>query len=372
MADEFFAEREDQSEVKARIVSNYFGTWARIIAPHSMDDKIAYIDLFAGPGRYEDGSASTPLMILENAIANPTLRDALVSIFNDGDENHSQTLENEIKQLPDIEKLKHQPQIRTGEVGKEIAEYFESVKLIPTFSFIDPFGYKGLSSGLVRGVIKDWGSDCVFFFNYSRINAGISNPGVQKHMKELFGDENFAELRKRIDAFGARENPHTREELIMEHLKRAMIDAGAKYVQFFRFRNETGTRTTHHLIFVTKHPLGYQLMKEIMAKESSTFNQGVPSYEYSPAIAGRRTLLDNALDELEDDLVQTFAGRTISMIEIYREHNLGKPYIQKNYKVALGNLELAGRVTTDKPNRKAGTFADGIKVTFPERPKKRK
>jgi len=35
------------------------------------DGKLAYIDLFAGPGRYEDGSASTPLMVLEKAVANP-------------------------------------------------------------------------------------------------------------------------------------------------------------------------------------------------------------------------------------------------------------------------------------------------------------
>jgi hypothetical protein len=67
MADEFFTERADQSEVKARIVSNYFVAWARIIAPRTMlsDGKLAYIDLFAGPGRYEDGSASTPLMIVQ-------------------------------------------------------------------------------------------------------------------------------------------------------------------------------------------------------------------------------------------------------------------------------------------------------------------
>jgi hypothetical protein len=31
---------------------------------------MAYIDLYAGPGRYDDGSASTPLMILKLAIEN--------------------------------------------------------------------------------------------------------------------------------------------------------------------------------------------------------------------------------------------------------------------------------------------------------------
>jgi len=40
-----------------------------------------------------------------------------------------------------------------------------------------------------------WGCDCVFFFNYNRINAGINNPGVKKHMDALFGEE-------RADALG--------------------------------------------------------------------------------------------------------------------------------------------------------------------------
>ena len=56
--------------------------------------KIAYIDLFAGPGRYKDGAASTPLMILEKAVADPKIAQRLVSIFNDEDTNNTATLQN--------------------------------------------------------------------------------------------------------------------------------------------------------------------------------------------------------------------------------------------------------------------------------------
>jgi hypothetical protein len=35
MVQRFFEEREDQSEVKARIVSKYFGVWAKIVLPFS-------------------------------------------------------------------------------------------------------------------------------------------------------------------------------------------------------------------------------------------------------------------------------------------------------------------------------------------------
>jgi three-Cys-motif partner protein len=368
MAEEFFSERADQSEVKARIVSKYFLTWARIIAPRTMstDGKLAYIDLFAGPGRYQDGSASTPLMVLSEAIKVPRLCEGLVSIFNDDDEDHTQTLEKEIALLPGIAQLKHKPNVYTGQVNLSAADYFKSTKLIPAFSFIDPFGYKGLSWALVSGVIKDWASECVFFFNYSRINAGVSNPLVFVHMEALFGADNFRLLRSRLDDFHA-----NREAVILEHLEIAMKVAGAKFVLPFRFRNSAGTRTTHHLVFVTKHQLGYERMKDIMAAESSHAEQGVPSFEYSPILAGTTRLFENALDALEDDLVTRFASETISMIDIYHAHNPGTPYIGRNYKAALGNLEKANRVTTNKPDRKAGTFGDNILVTFPKQPSPR-
>ena len=364
MAAEFFSERADQSEVKALIVSQYFDIWAKVIAPNTMlsDGKLAYIDLFAGPGRYEDGSASTPLMVLGKAIANPKVAAALVSIFNDMDENHTKTLRKEIEALPGRTSLKYDPQIYEGQVDRSISDYFEKTKLVPTFSFVDPFGYKGLSWSLIRSVIKDWGSDCVFFFNYSRINAGINNPSVNAHMEALFGKENLEHLRASLNA-----SQINREGVIMEHLKAAMIEAGAKYVQMFRFRNENNKRTTHYLVFVTKHSLGYELMKEVMSPHSSYFDQGVPSYEYAPSIAGLRTLFENAQDKLEDRLVKEFAGQTLTMVALYHRDNLGRPYIKKNYKDALAKLRAAGRINTDRVP-KEGTFADGIVVTFPTKP----
>jgi len=62
----FFDERTDQSEVKARIVQKYFYAWAQVIMPTAERNgkRIAYIDLYAGPGRYKDGAASTPLLVL--------------------------------------------------------------------------------------------------------------------------------------------------------------------------------------------------------------------------------------------------------------------------------------------------------------------
>jgi hypothetical protein len=63
---DFFKESTEQSRIKADIVSKYFFAWASVVIPTTKkrSNRIAYVDLFAGPGRYDDGNRSTPLRIL--------------------------------------------------------------------------------------------------------------------------------------------------------------------------------------------------------------------------------------------------------------------------------------------------------------------
>lgn len=269
MAKAFFNEQKEQSEVKTAIVSKYFAAWSNVILGYlsnKKDQRIAYIDLFAGPGRFQDGTKSTPLLILEMAIANEKLRRNLVTLFNDKEDLNTSTLVKEIDRLPGIESLKWTPDIRTEEVGDQIVKEFESSNLIPTLMFIDPFGYKGLSLRLINSVLKDWACECIFFFNYNRISMGVSNSMVQKHIEALFGEELAATVKEKVKGM----TPEERELTIVNEMCNALLSMGGKFPLPFRFRNSAGTRTSHHLVFVSKHPLGYKIMKEVMAKESST------------------------------------------------------------------------------------------------------
>lgn len=366
----FFNEQKEQSLIKARIVEKYFWAWAKVIISKvkgsSSVQKIAYVDLFAGAGRYKDGSKSTPVKVLETAIADTDMRNMLVSIFNDADVENVNSLQQAIDSIPGIENLKYRPQISKYEVGEDIVKIFQSMKLVPTLFFVDPWGYKGLSLQLVNSVVKDWGCDCISFFNYNRINMGLNNDAVKEHINALFGQVRADQLRERLKTL----TPQERELTVVEYICEALKEMGGKYVLPFRFRHEMGNRTSHHLIFVSKAPKGYGIMKEIMAKESSEQTQGVPSFEYNPATLQQPLLfeLTSPLDQLESMLLDNFSGKTMTMAEIYDQHHLGKPYIKKNYKTALSNLESQGKVTVHSPEdkkRRKGTFADDLKVTFP-------
>lgn len=366
----FFEERTETSTVKATIVQKYFDAWSKIILPTAErfhGGKIAYVDLYAGPGRYRDGAASTPLLILEKALETPRIAAALIAMFNDHDENNTQTLATEIANLPGIERLGQKPIVNRNTVGEDAADYFGQTRRIPTFTFLDPFGYKGLSLKLVNGVIKDWGCDCVFFFNYNRINAGITNPAVKAHMNALFGEARADRLRARV----ARTKPHLREEMVLEAMSEALHEMGGKFVLPFRFRNDGG-RLTHHLVFVSKDFKGYDVMKGIMAKVSTTADQGVPSFAYTPADESMPLLfeLTRPLDDLEEMLVTEYAGQRISMDEIYRKHSVGRPFLSKHYKDVLSKLADQGKIQALNPNggsRRRGTFPGHLLVDFPTR-----
>ena len=382
MSQAFFTEQAEQSQVKSAIVTKYFLSWSRVIQGWLIGQrrptKVAYIDLFAGRGRYEDGASSTPLHILGMAIEEPNLRDNLVTIFNDKDPVNTSSLLREVNDLPGIDTLRHKPQIETEEVGEEIVKQFEKVDLVPSLMFVDPWGYKGLSLRLINSVLKNWACECVFFFNYNRINMGLSNDAVRPHMEALFGEGRVDEIRAKLMAL----SPERREIAVVEELCEALVNLGGRYIIPFCFKNASGSRTSHHLIFVSKHHLGYKIMKSVMASESSNASAGVASFEYNPASSDQPLLsgLLRPLDELGDMLIERFAGRTISMIDIFAEHNRLTPgdarnyilkFTDKNYKDTLNQLELAGKITASRPyalrKKQNGekTFADNIMVTFP-------
>jgi three-Cys-motif partner protein len=351
---DFFEGVKEQSVVKANIVAKYFEAWAKVIISsikrYNHPQKLLYIDLFSGPGRYADGSKSTPIFILETAVQDPEMCKMLITIFNDTNENYANSLRKEINNIPGIEKLHFKPEVSCEEVGPNLVNRLQKVNLIPTLLFADPWGYKGLTLKLINSILKNWGSDCIFFFNYNRINMGVTNPFVKSHMDDLFGLERADKLRNSLGSM----TPEDRELCIIEQIAEALKANFGNYVLPFRFKGFKGSKISHHLIYVSKSVLGYDIMKGIMAGQSSLINDGVSSFEYNPADRRYPILfnLSRPLEELGQSLLEKFQGKTITMKEVFQLHNVGTPFIEKNYKAALLQLESEGKIIAEPAKRK--------------------
>ena len=377
---DFFAERTESSEVKTEIVRKYFWPWAKIISNQVKKmggEKIGYADLFAGKGRYQDGSESTPIEILRGAIRDPQIREMLVAVFNDEDRENIIALEHEVKTIAGIALLKYPPVFLNSTVDDSLAQKLGEISTIPTLFFLDPWGYKGLSLRLIEAVLKPWGCDCIFFFNYNRINAALPNPKFTQNMNSFFGKERAERLRAATKG----KSPDERENLIITELKRALKQLGGAYTTEYFFKDNSGRKTSHFLIFASKHPLGEGIMKEIMAGESSSEDHGVASFGFNPldketstTRAAAPTLFDltDPIRDLATDLLSNFAGRAIKVKEVFHDHHIGKHYTAKNYKQAIMRLESEGKVQlrpTMDERKRAGkiTLGDNVIVIFPSK-----
>lgn len=70
----------------------------------------------------------------------------------------------------------------------------------------------------------------MFFFNYNRINAGISNDAVEEHMASLFGPDRARKLRERV----AGASPTMRESMILEEMTQAIKEMSGTFVLPFK------------------------------------------------------------------------------------------------------------------------------------------
>ena len=196
---------------------------------------------------------------------------------------------------------------------------------------------------------------------------GLTNPKVVEHMNSIFGEERADQLRAHVGIMA----PEEREQTILNELAETLSENRKNYVLPFRFIRPKGERTSHYLILVSKHVLGYTIMKEIMHRYSSEHNDGVASFSYIP-VSNRQlsflSLFDRPVDNLCDELCERFSGKTLTVKKIHDEHHVNTPFVMINYKEALRRMEADGRVICDPSKRlfKKGikTMADKVKITF--------
>lgn len=273
--DVFFVDQSEQSAVKAHIVSSYFSAWSRVI--QKWNTPMAYIDLFCGPGKYENDKPSAPLLVVQNTLANPALLNRMNFVFNDKDPNNISMLKQAISQIDENSKLKARVQYYNETVEQDFYNRLNIPANMPVLSFVDPFGYKGLTMNLINRLINNSGSDCIFFFNYNRINMALSsNTKFDEHLKSLFGDTRTAELKKRL----AHQPPEQREPIVLNALIEALRENKSNYVLPFKFYSTEMLRTSHFIIFVTKHPVACKIMKQIMYSNSAKDSDDVATFSF--------------------------------------------------------------------------------------------
>jgi len=251
-------------------------------------------------------------------------------------------------------------------VGSELSDKRYS---IPTLVFADPCGYKGLSLSMITAALKGFGTDCLFFFNYRRVNMKLSFPVMDDSIDGFFSTARAANLRSMIAPL----KPRAREDAVLDEIRQAIREADGIPLTF-RFKSREGGGTSHHLVFASKNRKGASIMKTIMTNCSSHVFDGVGSFEFDPKTRNSSTLpLFPPITDLADRLLEVFAGQSLSFEELLECEAATTRYTDANYRDAVLELEHELRIEVDPPAterrlRKGGvkrTLPGGTRLTFP-------
>lgn len=338
---EFFKEKRSASEIKSEILNEYFKAWAAIILrgqKYKQIEKILYVDLFSGPGIYENGSPSTPIKILNSIYASKgTFVDYdnhVQTFFNDKDSKLIEDLKHNISNLDYYEKLKFKPIILNDSANfGMLKKAFE--ENTPALTFIDPLGY-GFTKKMLMFAIKNWGSDLFMLFNFNRIRAAVNNKKVEQNMIEIFG-EYFPRLQEYYDK---ESSPQKRELFLIETFQNIFEDRGFMTLKF-KVNFPDKDQTSHYLFFISKVKLAITRAKEIMSKYSEYQEDGIPLFganlNVAPVLNPDFNIhsinkLAKSIYQLKNEL------EGLSIQDIYLAHNHKTNYIKTNYKDAIKSL----------------------------------
>ncbi len=349
---DFFNEQTPSSRVKASIVSEYFPQYCRILL-RKPQQEIRYLDLFAGPGKYEDKNHSTPLLIAKSCANDTILSQKVRLIFNDTNKKYSDELEANFYECFPKGIFKLEPIFGNKTVGEDdkIQNYLSKEPVIPnphpTLLFFDPFGYKTINTLVLAKFLNNWGNEIFLFVNIKRIHAAIENHKFDEYMQTLFPTsiEQLKTDRK------YKSSPTERLTLIMDNLAKEFQKAVNVKEKLhhceFRFQEEDSSATSHYIIHFCKHQSGFELVKQVYHDFDNIGavleKDGV--YTFDAKKMGESSGLsfgNQNIEALSNLLYEKYKGREVNAYDLFKEHNPTTKYCGSHYLVTLRDMAKRG------------------------------
>lgn len=357
----FFEKQTVSSRIKASIVSEYFPSYCKIIVSKYKPKAVRFIDLFAGPGVYNDNNPSTPILIARHCEKDIELKDNVWMIFNDN--CFSEELKHNFEREFNSNTFRHKPHFGKSTVGEssEITEFLiksthtNKKNDYPSLLFIDPFGYKGIKTKVLAEFMKNWGNEIFLFVNTKRIHPALENDKFEGLMNNLF-PTTFKKIKedRRFKSTVAQ-----RLNLIIDCLGNEYknILGGELYYTAFKFQEEDVDATSHYILHLTKGARGYDLIKTIyndFANVGTVFD-GVNTYTFDAKTYGKEVnelfdLKSINIDKLKDELYSFYQGKCLTSFELFEKHhvlNTSAPYSRSHYTEALRRLVTENKMSSE-------------------------
>ncbi len=356
-------EIEPHTEAKHAILRKYLDAWLPIIT--RWNDRVLYIDGFAGPGEYTGGKDGSPIIAIKAVLEHRSQMTSEINMFFI--ENRKKRYEFLKQKIADLKVPRNINTVcfcaKFDKAMAEILDYVDKQKkeLAPAFVFIDPFGFTGIPFTLIKRIMQNQKCEILITFMYEEINRFVRDKRIWDSLEETFGTD---EWKKAIEE----SNPKRRLVLLhgiyenqLEH------EAGIEFVRSFKMVNKTN-RPDYFLFFGTNHEIGLTKMKEAMWKVGKTDSLQFSDATHNPDQPMLFEIEPN-YKLLKKTMLENFKGRSVSIKDLEYFVLTQTPFRETHYKKQiLAPMEAKKppeiRVKCPAPKRKGRTFPSRCIVRF--------
>ncbi len=362
---------EPHTEMKHTILRKYLNAWIPILTSAGSD--LIYIDGFAGPGEYKNKEPGSPFIALDS------LKKQVVDIKH---KVHFIFIEKEKERCDHLQKILSQYQPTANAIVEEpicglfdeavsgvldkIDSEIERLKKetgkkyqrVPTFAFIDPFGYN-MPISIIKRIMSSPKSEVLITLVIPEMKRFCLNTGWEELLNNLYGTSDWKKITEIQD-------PDDKTNFLRDlYINQLRNYCNINHILYFKMINKNN-QIAYFLIFGSNHWRGIEVMKNAMWTVDPTGN-----YTFSDlSHPGQSTLMDFAGFDysLIQNELRKLSGKTLTILDIKEYITVNTPYPTNKLKTeVLKPMELRGELIPRSPRKNPNLKSypnDDFKVEF--------
>lgn len=352
--EDFFDRKRPWSKIKDNILTKYIEPYLNKIK--ELKRPIVIVDGFAGPGKFNDESEGSPLIIcrrINEEKGRLKINTPIIGVFIDKKKRHYTALKNNLQDYIDkgIAFVFHE------DFGNLIGEIIDIVRDSSVLFYLDPFDIRGIEFDKLQNIFERGqmaSTEILINFNYSSFVRQAGNWNIDDTSDKIKKKLRMAKLENANNVMGGDYwlsivldptlSPTAREFSVVEAYKE-------KYKNYFKYvcscpvKEKDQHVAKYHLIFASRHFDALELMNDIMHSEYESFliQEYREGYLFDTRPENKKKDL-NKLEKIIYGLV--VKEKPISRLEIRKALiplNFMK-YAKKDYRACIEKLLISKKI----------------------------
>ncbi|WP_081898638.1 three-Cys-motif partner protein TcmP [Herbidospora cretacea] len=304
----FFENKKNPAILKHAILRQYVEPFAMKVGLRSPGNRVAVIDGYAGEGLYVDGSAGSPVLLLDTARKLSSKR-RLECMFVEKDASCLEKL----RALVEARAGSVTAEVYEGDVRDHLASLLRRNRGIPLLTFLDPFGLMVPFSDVVKifdrpGGVGAPATEVLINFNATglrRIAGHLSSPkpteGSLRRMDEVCGGSWWRQVWSENWTENTRDKEKAEEAVIRGYAQKLSAAARPNCLfQTLDVRHKSSQLPVYYLVFLTRSIEGIAVFGESISLGLEKWRESLSKQAFDGTLFADIGLFEDGEVELAD------------------------------------------------------------------------